>query len=226
MSRSTPVAPAPSCHRVAIPLACTARWVGRHRPAGRQDGAAAATCRGFHHRKRAGRSGSGDAVPDRSPDQRGPGPSQGPRHRPPNRPHRADGRRPPSVPANSTPEAEFNVWFDPHAAEIVFSAGVPIVMLGLDVTRQARMDRADLAVLAGGRRSYRERGCGDDDALRTRRSLPARPVRHRLISSTRRCSAAWMPSSRSIARPRSASAARLRLSRIVTGKAGRRTVMS
>ena len=52
-------------------------------------------------------------------------------------------------PGNSTPEAEFNVWFDPHAAEIVFSAGVPIVMLGLDVTRQARMDRAGLAVLAG-----------------------------------------------------------------------------
>jgi purine nucleosidase len=38
---------------------------------------------------------------------------------------------------NITPAAEFNVHVDPHAAEVVFAAGVPLVMHGLDVTHQA-----------------------------------------------------------------------------------------
>jgi purine nucleosidase len=38
---------------------------------------------------------------------------------------------------NATPAAEFNVFVDPHAADVVFRSGVPIVMLGLDVTHQA-----------------------------------------------------------------------------------------
>ena len=37
---------------------------------------------------------------------------------------------------NITPAAEFNVYNDPEAAEIVFHSGVPIVMVGLDVTRK------------------------------------------------------------------------------------------
>lgn len=36
-----------------------------------------------------------------------------------------------------TPWAEFNVYADPHAAEIVFQSGVPIVLMPLDVTFQA-----------------------------------------------------------------------------------------
>ena len=38
---------------------------------------------------------------------------------------------------NITPAAEFNIYVDPHAAEVVFGSGVPLVMLGLDVTHQA-----------------------------------------------------------------------------------------
>jgi inosine-uridine nucleoside N-ribohydrolase len=38
---------------------------------------------------------------------------------------------------NTTPSAEFNIYFDPHAAHIVFSSGVPITMCPLEVTHQA-----------------------------------------------------------------------------------------
>lgn len=36
-----------------------------------------------------------------------------------------------------TPWAEFNVYADPHAAEIVFQSGVPVVLMPLDMTFQA-----------------------------------------------------------------------------------------
>lgn len=38
---------------------------------------------------------------------------------------------------NVTPVAEFNIYVDPEAADIVFRAGAPIVMIGLDTTWQA-----------------------------------------------------------------------------------------
>lgn len=38
---------------------------------------------------------------------------------------------------NVTPSAEFNIYVDPHAADLVFNAGVPIVMMPLDVTHKA-----------------------------------------------------------------------------------------
>lgn len=40
---------------------------------------------------------------------------------------------------NSTPVAEFNIYVDPHAADIVFRSGLPIVALPLDVTHKALM---------------------------------------------------------------------------------------
>ena len=39
--------------------------------------------------------------------------------------------------ATSRRRPEFNVHADPHAAHVVFEAGVPLTMIGLDVTHQA-----------------------------------------------------------------------------------------
>jgi purine nucleosidase len=38
---------------------------------------------------------------------------------------------------NITPSAEFNIYVDPHAADVVFRSGVPITMMPLDVTHKA-----------------------------------------------------------------------------------------
>ncbi|HLH70052.1 MAG TPA: nucleoside hydrolase [Candidatus Dormibacteraeota bacterium] len=43
---------------------------------------------------------------------------------------------------NQTPAAEFNLLVDPEAAAIVFEAGWPLTMVGLDLTRQARVTPA------------------------------------------------------------------------------------
>lgn len=48
---------------------------------------------------------------------------------------------------NTTVSAEFNIYADPEAAEIVFRSGVPITMIGLDVTHQALLDRDSVAAL-------------------------------------------------------------------------------
>lgn len=38
---------------------------------------------------------------------------------------------------NMTPAAEFNIYVDPHAADVVFRSGAPIVVMPLDVTHKA-----------------------------------------------------------------------------------------
>ena len=48
---------------------------------------------------------------------------------------------------NITPAAEFNIYVDPHAAKVVFEAGVPLVMHGLDVTHQALVTPERLAAI-------------------------------------------------------------------------------
>ena len=48
-------------------------------------------------------------------------------------------------PGNSTPAAEFNFMIDPHAAQIMLTAGVPMTMFGLDVTHQALVTKPWMA---------------------------------------------------------------------------------
>src|SRR3546814_19934106 len=43
---------------------------------------------------------------------------------------------------NTTPAAEFNIYADPHAAQVVFASGVKLTMHPLDVTHKALMTRA------------------------------------------------------------------------------------
>ncbi len=50
---------------------------------------------------------------------------------------------------NITPAAEFNIYNDPEAAQIVFTAGWPVTMVGLDVTHRTLFTPEHLAALAG-----------------------------------------------------------------------------
>lgn len=50
---------------------------------------------------------------------------------------------------NITASAEFNIFADPHAAQVVFSSGARCVVMGLDVTHQVRADPARTAAIAG-----------------------------------------------------------------------------
>lgn len=55
-----------------------------------------------------------------------------------------------TVPGNTTPAAEYNILVDPEAAAQVFAAGFPdLTAIGLDVTRQVALTKADWESVVG-----------------------------------------------------------------------------
>ena len=50
---------------------------------------------------------------------------------------------------NVTPYAEFNIWDDPYAANVVFGSGVPVTLLGLNISRQTSVARDDESWMSG-----------------------------------------------------------------------------
>ena len=53
-----------------------------------------------------------------------------------------------AVGGNVTPSAEFNVYADPEAADMVFTCGAPVYMCGLDVTMRAYLTAEELDEIA------------------------------------------------------------------------------
>src|ERR1700754_2877362 len=54
---------------------------------------------------------------------------------------------------NTTPAAEFNIWVDPEAAHRVFTSGLDITMVRLDVTHRAMLSAARADALRGSGRT-------------------------------------------------------------------------
>jgi inosine-uridine nucleoside N-ribohydrolase len=49
-----------------------------------------------------------------------------------------------TVPGNVSAVAEFNIYVDPEAAQLVFASGLPLTLIGLDVTERVRLTTARL----------------------------------------------------------------------------------
>lgn len=80
-------------------------------------------------------------------------------------------------PGNSTAVAEFNIWADPDAAEMVFASGAKLIMAGLDLTHQFIMDRPRIELLRalGGRTAVFSAELLDFFALAYQRTFAGEP---------------------------------------------------
>jgi inosine-uridine nucleoside N-ribohydrolase len=57
-----------------------------------------------------------------------------------------------TAPGNVSPVAESNIWHDPHAADLVLTAGLPLTLVGLDVTQRMALPVALFERLAAQQR--------------------------------------------------------------------------
>jgi inosine-uridine nucleoside N-ribohydrolase len=73
-----------------------------------------------------------------------------------------------TVSGNITPAAEFNFYADPLAARVALDSGADITLVGLDVTRQVRLESEDLAT------------CPDTPRARLVRRITSGPLQHGL----------------------------------------------
>ena len=78
---------------------------------------------------------------------------------------------------NTTPAAEFNIWVDPESAAVVFESGLPLTMIGLNLTHQAAATREVLERVQAlpGAPGPRRRGL--DGVLRLPLRARLRPLR-------------------------------------------------
>ncbi|MET3574959.1 nucleoside hydrolase [Bhargavaea ullalensis] len=53
------------------------------------------------------------------------------------------------VPGNITPTAEYNMYIDPEAAKIVLHSGLPVKLVGLDVTEQTLLTGSEIERMQG-----------------------------------------------------------------------------
>lgn len=52
---------------------------------------------------------------------------------------------------NTTPSAEFNIYVDAEAADMVFKSGIPVTMVGLDATHKALVSEKDIEYITQGK---------------------------------------------------------------------------
>jgi len=90
---------------------------------------------------------------------------------------------------NITASAEFNIFADPHAADIVCRSGVPIVAFGLDATHQVRATEARIAAIAA---LDNPRAAAASSLLRFSREVEAKVVRGLDAPLHDPCPIAWL----------------------------------